>query len=94
MLIPVEVKALPNYRLWLRYADGVTGEVDLSHLAGQGVFALWNEPGEFERVHVGSLGSVAWTEEIEICPDTLYMEITGKSPEAVFPSLMPKVANA
>jgi hypothetical protein len=94
MLTPVEVKALPNYRLWLRYTDGVTGEVDLSHLAGHGVFALWNEPGEFERVHVGSLGSVAWTEEIEICPDTLYMEITGKRPEEVFPSLMPKAANA
>ncbi|MFL6259877.1 MAG: DUF2442 domain-containing protein [Thermoanaerobaculia bacterium] len=87
MLIPVEIKALPNYRLWLRYADGVTGEVDLSHLAGDGVFALWNDPGEFEKVHVGPLGNIAWTDEVDICPDALYLEITGKSPEDVFPGL-------
>jgi hypothetical protein len=84
MLTPVEVKALTQYRLWLRYPDGVTGEVDLSYLAGDGVFALWNEPGEFERVHIGLMGSVAWTEEVEICPDALYMDITGKSPGEVF----------
>ena len=94
MLTPLEVKALPNYRLWLRYADGVTGEVDLSHLVGEGVFELWNHPGEFEKVHIGSLGSIAWTEDVEICSDALYMEITGKTPEEVFPSLMRKAVNA
>jgi Protein of unknown function (DUF2442) len=94
MLTPIEVKALPNYRLWLRYADGVTGEVDLSHLAGKGVFAHWNVPGEFERVHVGPLGSISWTEDIDICPDALYMEITGKAPEQLFPALLPRAANA
>jgi hypothetical protein len=94
MLTPVEVKALPNYRLWLRYADGVAGEVDLSHLAGRGVFALWNVPGEFEKVHVGPRGSISWTDDIDICPDALYMEITGKTPEQLFPALLPKAANA
>ena len=43
MIRPVEVRPLPNYRIWLRYADGTEGEVDLSHLAGQGVFAVWQE---------------------------------------------------
>ncbi len=28
----VEVRPLSGYRIWLRYADGVEGEVDLSHL--------------------------------------------------------------
>ena len=35
---PVEVKALPQYRIWLRYDDGVQDEVDLSDVAGRGVF--------------------------------------------------------
>lgn len=43
MVKPIQVKALPNYKLWLKYADGVEGEVDLAHLAGKGVFALWND---------------------------------------------------
>jgi hypothetical protein len=94
MLTPIEVKALTDFRLWLHYPDGVSGTVDLSHLAGKGVFALWNDPRQFARVYIGSLGSISWTEEVELCPDALYMEITGKSPKEVFPSLLPKAANA
>ena len=30
----LEVTALPNYKLRLRYADGTEGEVDLSEFAG------------------------------------------------------------
>jgi hypothetical protein len=28
----------PNYRVWIRFDDGIEGEVDLSYLVGQGVF--------------------------------------------------------
>jgi hypothetical protein len=79
MFKPVEVKPLANYRIWLKYADGVTGTVDLSHLAGKGVFALWDDYAAFERVYVGESGEIAWTEEIDLCPDALYMKITGKT---------------
>ncbi|MFN8485771.1 MAG: DUF2442 domain-containing protein [Anaerolineae bacterium] len=40
----VEVRALDGYRLWLRYADGVEGVVDLSDHVGKGVFAAWEDP--------------------------------------------------
>lgn len=33
---PVEVKALKGYRVWLRYDDGRSGEVDVSDLSGAG----------------------------------------------------------
>ena len=39
------VRPLPNYHLWLQYDDGTTGEVDLSDLAGRGVFEAWTQPG-------------------------------------------------
>lgn len=76
-----EVKALPRHRIWVRYVDGVQGEVDLSHLAGRGVFALWDEAGEFEKVHVGPGGAVSWSDQVELCPDATYLRLTGKSPE-------------
>jgi hypothetical protein len=40
----IEVKAQPNYRLFVRYGDGACGDVDLSGFAGKGVFAAWNNP--------------------------------------------------
>lgn len=92
MLKAVEVKALPGYRLHVRYQDGVEGEVDLSHLVGRGVFSAWEKPGEFEKAHIGAGGALAWSEDLEICADSIYLQITGKKPEEVFPNLRP-VAN-
>ena len=87
MFKPVEVKTLPGYRLWLRYTDDVEGEVDLSHLAGRGVFAAWDDYQVFENVHIGANGAIAWNDDIDLCPDALYLQITGKTPEEVFPKL-------
>jgi hypothetical protein len=83
----VEARALPGSRLWVRYGDGAQGEVDLSDLTGRGVFAAWNEPGAFEAVRVGPHGELTWNDEIDLCPDAVYMRLTGKRPEEVFPSL-------
>jgi len=83
----VEVQPLPGYRLRLRYADGVAGEVDLSRFVGKGVFRLWSDPEAFQQVSVGSGGELRWSDDVDLCADALYLEITGKRPEDVFPSL-------
>ncbi len=79
MICPIEVEARERYRIWLRYSDGTTGEIDLSDIAGRGVFEKWNEPGFFGKVHITPHRSIAWNDDIELCPDALYMEITGKT---------------
>lgn len=84
---PTHVKPLPGYQLHIRYADGVEGDVDLSELAGRGVFSHWDDPGAFERVSIGDSGEIRWSDQVDLCPDALYLEITGKSPEDVFPNL-------
>ena len=87
LLQPVAVAPRDGYRIWLRYADGVEGEVDLSDLAGKGVFTAWNDRRFFERVYISEWRSIAWSDEIELCPDALYMEITGKTPEEIMRGL-------
>ena len=87
MLKPVEVKALPKYKLWVRYSDGAQGEVDLSHLAGKGVFSIWNDAKVFERVRIGESGEFVWNENVDLCPDSIYLQMTGKSAEQMFPDL-------
>jgi len=83
----VEVEALSDYRIWIRFDDGIAGEVDLSHLAGRGVFSLWQDYTAFRGVHLGPSGQIAWSDEVELCPDSLYLKLTGKTPEEVFPNL-------
>jgi hypothetical protein len=84
---PIEVKPLPDYKIWMRYSDGSEGTIDLSEFAGRGVFKLWDDYGAFERVYIGEHGQVAWSDEIDMCPDALYFRLTGKTPEEVFPNL-------
>jgi len=87
MFKPIEVKPLDNYRIWLRYSDDTEGVADLSHLAGEGVFTLWNDYREFAKVHIGPGGEIAWSDQLDLCPDALYLKITGKQPEDIFPKL-------
>ncbi|MBI2900137.1 MAG: DUF2442 domain-containing protein [Planctomycetes bacterium] len=83
----VKVKPLPEFRLELEFDDGVNGIADLSHLAGQGVFAAWSDPRAFEQVRLGTSGEISWGERIDLCPDALYLKVTGKKPEDIFPAL-------
>jgi len=71
-------EARPGYRLWIRFEDGVEGQVDLSDLVGEGVFRLWEDPREFEKVHVDEeSGTVTWPGGIDLAPDALYRDIAG-----------------
>ena len=84
---PIEVRSLEPYRIWLRYEDGVEGEVDLSHLAGDGVFVAWEDREFFSAVRLGPGTSIVWGEDLDLCGDALYMKITGMTPEEMFPAL-------
>lgn len=82
-----DVKVLSNYSIRLKYSDGVEGTVNLSHLVGKGVFSLWNNYEEFKKVSIGSSGELVWATEVDLCPDSLYLQITGKKPEELFPDI-------
>ena len=94
MITAVEVEPRSGYRIWLRYSDGVSGEVDLSDMVGRGVFKVWLDRTFFEKVYVSEHGSIAWSDDIELCADALYMELTGKSAEELFPALRGRHADA
>lgn len=82
-----KIVAIQGYCLELEFDDGVRGTVDLSDLVGQGVFTAWRNQECFDQVRIGSDGELAWGDQIDLCPDALYLKVTGKSPEEVFPSL-------
>lgn len=88
------VKVLQTYRLELTFDDGTSGTVDVSHLTGKGVFACWNDPAVFAQVRVGSSGELVWADQVDLCPDTLYLKVTGKKPEELFPALRSESARA
>ncbi len=94
MIRPIEVQARGQYTIWLRYSDQSEGTVDLSYLIDRGVFKSLKKRDVFESVFITESGSVAWGDDIELCPDALYMKITGKKLEDVLPGLKTSASNA
>jgi hypothetical protein len=77
----VDVKPLDGYRLWLRFEDGATGEVDVAGLVEfHGVFAPLKDKAYFNEVRVDSeLGTIAWPNGADLDPDVLYSLATGRT---------------
>jgi hypothetical protein len=90
----LEVRALPQHRLWLQYDDGIEGEVDLSDLAGRGVFKAWDDATFFGAVRLASHGAIEWGSGLDLCSDAMYLRLTGKTPEEIFGVLRPEHADA
>ena len=61
--------------------------IDLSRWVGIGIFKAWDNTVPFDAVHITAWGAIGWNEELDLCPDALYMELTGKTEEELFPAL-------
>ena len=72
-----KVEALPEFRLRVAFADGLTGIVDLSRLVHSpkaGIFAALADPALFAQVTL-DYGAVAWPGELDLAPDAMYAAI-------------------
>jgi Protein of unknown function (DUF2442) len=69
-----DVEVLSHYRLRLTFSDGLVGDVDLSHLRGQGgVFTALSDPAYFALVCVDSeIGTITWPNGADLAPEVLY----------------------
>lgn len=76
----IQIKTLPDYKLWLKFDNGEEGIADLSDMVGKGVFADWNDPKNFTKAKVIHKNKViSWGNELDICVDSLYSEIINKA---------------
>ena len=84
---PVKVEPREGFSIWIEFVDGTSGTVDLSHLVDGPVFAPWADREFFESVHISDDVAIQWGKDIDLCPDALYLEVTGKTAEEVVPGL-------
>ncbi len=77
----VGVQPTGQYRLRLRFEDGIEGEVDIAELIRfEGVFAPLKDHQEFLKVSVNpDLGTICWPNGADLDPDVLYAKVTGEA---------------
>jgi hypothetical protein len=69
-------KAEDDYKLWLRFEDGLEGSVFLGNLLEIGAFQLWRDVREFEKVSVDpDTSTVTWEGGIRLDNDILYHDL-------------------
>lgn len=72
----VAAEPRPDYHVWIRFEDGLEGEVPLAHLVGRGVFASWSDEAEFRKLFIDEeSGTVAWPGGIDLAPDALHRRL-------------------
>jgi len=77
---PIEVRAVDDQKIFILFGDGVSGEIDLSHLHGKGIFKKWDTTTPFKNVFINPENhSIAWDEELEIDSENLYFKLIGMS---------------
>jgi hypothetical protein len=82
-----EVECPADYRLRLRFEDGVEGIVDVTELgAFTGVFAPLKDKTYFAQVRVDAdIGTICWPNGADLDPDVLYATVTGEAIDVTEP---------
>ncbi len=74
-IVKVEPKA--DYSLFVRFKDGLEGLVHLHQEQLTGALEPLRDERFFEQVFIDD-GAVAWPGEIDLAPDAMYAEVSGK----------------
>ncbi len=69
----VEVKPLSNYELLLSFDTNEQKIYDVKPLLDKGIFQQLKDIRNFNTVRV-DYGTVVFLDEIDLCPDSLYMK--------------------
>ena len=74
----IEVRAMGGYRLFLRFEDGLAGELDFGDfLEFRGVFEPLRDPARFAQVRVApEWGTIVWESGADVDPDVLYARLS------------------
>ena len=70
----VAVKPEPNYSLFVRFQDGLSGRVQLRREDLTGALSPLKDASFFERAFIDN-GAVAWPGDIDLAPDAMYEDI-------------------
>jgi hypothetical protein len=66
-----DARHVAGYRIWLRFSDGVEGEVDLESALHGEVFAPLRDPAAFTAFHLEH-GTIGWANRADLAPAFLY----------------------
>ena len=77
MIWVTEAKALPDFRLWVRFSDGTEGEIKLKDFIAKDarpIVAALRDPIAFSALRV-DMDTVVWDNGFDLAPEFLYTQL-------------------
>jgi hypothetical protein len=75
----LEARYVRSYVVWLRFRDGMTGEIDLKDILWGPVFEPLKDVAYFKRFWVHpEFETLVWPNGADIAPDSLHMYVRGE----------------
>lgn len=71
-----EAKYLSDYRVWLKFADGIEGEIDLEKELWGEMFEPLKDKNYFSQFSMnGELETIVWPNGADFAPEFLYQQL-------------------
>jgi hypothetical protein len=65
-----------DFIVWLKFADGSEGEVDLSSELWGEIFEPLKDPAYFRQLAVAEYGTITWPNGADFAPEFLYEQVS------------------
>ena len=74
MMFVKEVKPLEDYKLFLKFSNDENRIFDVIPLLEKPVYKPLKDKNLFNKVHIVYGYTIAWNNELDMCPDSLYID--------------------
>lgn len=77
MIWVTDAKALPDYRLWVRFSDNTDGEIQLREFIASDarpIVTALRDPETFSAIRV-EMDTVVWANGFDLAPEFLYAQV-------------------
>ena len=74
MIWVTDARTLPDYRLWVRFSDGVEGEIDLKDFIAadpRPIVVALRDPTTFSAIRL-EMDTVVWANGFDLAPEFLH----------------------
>ena len=73
------VRPLPDHRLFVEFADGISGEIDLSDRLFGPMFEPLRDWSTFSQVGIDEFGAICWPNGADLAPDAIHARLSALS---------------
>ena len=76
----IKLEPRPEYQLFVEFADGVSGVIDLSRRLFGAMFEPLRDPEVFRAAQIDEFGAPCWPNGADLAPDALYLQLKNRTP--------------